>query len=269
MHLLQHLGYKGHAYLRMGGTASNLAYGTSHQLKEEVEDRFRTAFSEHDVEALRLFVQSNAVGVDHRFRFRQGPKMSGLIHAARNGDKETTQTLLSLGADCNISCGDDTPLITALQHGKEEVALMLLEAGADPTGPHFGNVGVPCDCDDETSVRTLLGLAWETTKSARLIRALLQNGADPNAMYTIGSNTVGPEEFPADLKELVSGWKVEMQGLWYSKIKNSILPPGAWPFLFSVLQPGFSNGSYECQMKLRPSPCRPTNLPSPHYRICL
>ena len=70
---------------------------------------------------------------------------------------------------------------------------------------------MPCDYDDETSVRTLLGLAWETTKSARLIRALLQNGADPNAMYTIGSNTVGPEEFPADLTELVSGWKVEMK----------------------------------------------------------
>ena len=55
---------------------------------------------------------------------------------SRNGDKETTQTLLSLGADCNISCGDDTPLITALQHGKEEVALMLLglvQTSRDPT----------------------------------------------------------------------------------------------------------------------------------------
>ena len=173
----------------------------------EVENRFRTAFSQ-GTEALCLFVQSNSVGVDHLFSPPgpgwQGTKKSALGIAAEKGDKEMTKTLLGLGADCNLSFGDNTPLIIALQYGNEGVALMLLGAGADP------NVGVPTKPTNDPDPITLLGLAWETTKSACLIRALLQHGADPNATVQspeFPDDTVGPKDFPADLKQLVADIK--------------------------------------------------------------
>ena len=150
-------------------------------------------------------MQSNAVGVDHLFVPQgpgyQGPERSGLAHPAKQGNKEMTRTLLDLGADYNlIQYQESTPLIVALQYGREEVALMLLQAGADP------NVGVPRRFNDPDA-ETLLGLAWYTRRSKRLIRALLQNGADPNAMHVIDPefpDTVGPEDFPAELTELVA-----------------------------------------------------------------
>ena len=58
---------------------------------------------------------------------------------------------------------------------------------------------------------TLLELAWRERKSnskgKAMIRALLQNGADPYARHVIDpeypADTTGPEHFPAELTKLV------------------------------------------------------------------
>ena len=98
---------------------------------------------------------------------------------------------------------------------------MLLGAGADP------NVGVPTKWNNPDAT-TLLGLAWETTKSACLIRALLQHGADPNAIYTVDTDdTVGPQDVPADLTELVAEIK-EARAARAARslaLQNQKLPP--------------------------------------------
>ena len=237
MHLLQYLDYKGPAYHRGWGNDGHYfrssgdrqtIKGGLNQLKLEVKDRWCRAFSEHDTEALSLFVLSNAVGVDHPFRPPGSwvHKSSGLVQAAQHGDDNMTQTLLKLGANYNAldhspGLPDITPLITALQYGHENVALVLLEAGADPT------IGVPTELVWGYP-KTLLGLAWNTTKSPHLIRELLQHGADPNAISTATwgeGDTDGPDDFPVELTDLVAKEEAAARALalQYQKIPSDLM----------------------------------------------
>ena len=60
--------------------------------------------------------------------------MTALTLAAREGHIETTKALLDGGADINqVSAGDHTvPLLMAAINGQFDLAMMLLERGADP-----------------------------------------------------------------------------------------------------------------------------------------
>lgn len=64
-----------------------------------------------------------------------------LMFAARQGDLETANLLLDRGADLNVeSAVDGSALIIATAAGHEKLALLLLEAGADPTHTDEGGL---------------------------------------------------------------------------------------------------------------------------------
>ncbi len=64
-----------------------------------------------------------------------------LMFAARQGDLATARLLVERAADVNAeSVADGSPLVIATAAGHEDLALMLLEAGADPTATDAGRM---------------------------------------------------------------------------------------------------------------------------------
>ena len=121
--------------------------------------------------------------------------MTALTLAAREGHIETTKALLDGGADINqVSAGDHTvPLLMAAINGQFDLAMMLLERGADPrmasdagTTPLFATI-------DRQWTPISHGLAApadymkQQTTYLELMEALLEAGADVNARlnYTL------------------------------------------------------------------------------------
>lgn len=67
--------------------------------------------------------------------FTLAHRLTPLLLAAGRGDLELVQLLLARGAEVDGPCGCDsqeTPLLAAVIHGRQEVAAALLQAGADP-----------------------------------------------------------------------------------------------------------------------------------------
>ena len=114
-----------------------------------------------------------------------------LLFAARQGDVESARILLEAGVDVNETAADGiSVLMVATDSGHEDLALFLLEQGADPnvadrngmTPLHFAIVrglsvvrGVRFGsmADDVTyMIRPIM---------SRLVKGLLEHGADPNA----------------------------------------------------------------------------------------
>lgn len=94
-----------------------------------------------------------------------------LLHAAMSGDLETARALVAAGADVNKAAADGaTPLIVAIVKHQPEVALMLLDHGADP------NVSAP----GYTALH-----AASITGQIEVATKLLDKGADPNAGVTM------------------------------------------------------------------------------------
>ena len=66
---------------------------------------------------------------------------SPLMFAARQGDLATTRLLLASGADVNAESGaDGSALVIASAAGHEDLALLLLDTGADPASADAGGV---------------------------------------------------------------------------------------------------------------------------------
>jgi ankyrin repeat protein len=126
------------------------------------------------------------------------PKTTGgstpLVFAAQQGDVESAQHLLAAGAKVDEASPEDgTPLIVAAHSGREKLALLLLERGADPnardafgvTALHYALYG---------GLRVIMGMprtdtdrfGWLRDNQPELVKALLLKGADPNAR--IGKN---------------------------------------------------------------------------------
>jgi uncharacterized protein len=114
--------------------------------------------------------------------------MSALHFAARQGFTETVKALVEGGADLNQPNAGDrtTPLLIAIINGHFDLAMWLLEQGADPTRAAFNGV---------TPLYGVLNIQWapkslypspkayqqQQTTYLELMKALLDKGADVNA----------------------------------------------------------------------------------------
>lgn len=114
-----------------------------------------------------------------------------LHYAARQGHMETVRLLLDEGADIDQPSGGDqsSPLLVAVINGNYDLAMMLLERGADPNlvsddgaGPLFATLNI------EWSLRTWYPqpqmFRVQETSYLDLMKALLEAGAEPNQRTT-------------------------------------------------------------------------------------
>jgi ankyrin repeat protein len=114
--------------------------------------------------------------------------LSALLFAARQGYTDTVKALLDGGADINqLSSGDKTsPLLMSIINGHFDLAMMLLERGANPNAPAFNGVA---------PLFAVLNIQWapkslypspkayqqQKTTYLELMQTLIAKGADVNA----------------------------------------------------------------------------------------
>jgi ankyrin repeat protein len=113
--------------------------------------------------------------------------LSAIHYAARDGYADVTKALLAAGADVNLgTAGDDsTPIVVAISNGHYDLAMYLLEKGADPN--HINNDGLAAlyaaiDTQWQPATATPRPIVTEErTTHLQLMKALLDRGAEPNA----------------------------------------------------------------------------------------
>jgi ankyrin repeat protein len=114
--------------------------------------------------------------------------MTALLHAAREGHIEAVEALLDGGADVDQRSGDGTtPLVLALLNGRFDLAMVLIERGADPNLATY--------TDGIAPLFALLQTQWtlkfndhpqpraqdqQQAEHMAVLNALLEAGADPN-----------------------------------------------------------------------------------------
>lgn len=92
-----------------------------------------------------------------------------LPHAVRQGRTEIALALLQAGADADATDGDGKPPLSfALEHGLDGMAKALLEAGAD------------VNAADGSNATPLVYATWRNRVDVDVIKDLLDRGADPN-----------------------------------------------------------------------------------------
>ncbi len=113
--------------------------------------------------------------------------LTPLLHAVRQGHREAVLELLEGGADINLPSGGDhtPPLLMATVNGQFDLAMLLLEHGADAGGASSAGA---------TSLFAVLERQWAPRASyahptqheqqesthIEMLQALLEAGADPN-----------------------------------------------------------------------------------------
>ncbi|MEO0590119.1 MAG: ankyrin repeat domain-containing protein [Pseudomonadota bacterium] len=108
---------------------------------------------------------------------KRGKPSLDLYKAVEKGDLSKINRLIDEGADLEFGDEGHTPLHNAILCGLPEVALALLERGADPKAVYagFGN-GDPVDPLMEAALSNSLSDA----NAAVVAKALLERGVDPN-----------------------------------------------------------------------------------------
>lgn len=123
-----------------------------------------------------------------RFRTATGG-FTPMLFAAQQGDIATVEALLARGADVNDRTPEEgTALILALASGHEKLAEYLIEHGADPNATDAWGLA-PLHYALHGGLQNFAGmqstpsdrLGWLRINSPRLVRLLLDRGADPNA----------------------------------------------------------------------------------------
>lgn len=113
--------------------------------------------------------------------------MTALHYAVRDGRVEAARLLLDAGADINgRTLGDQSsPLLVAIINGNYDLAMLLLERGADPKlASEDGAAPLFATVNTEWALRTWYPqpTAWQQQQTTylQLMEALLKAGADPN-----------------------------------------------------------------------------------------
>jgi quinoprotein dehydrogenase-associated probable ABC transporter substrate-binding protein len=135
------------------------------------------------------FLIAHGADVNHRDRDGWTP----LMQAAYTDDADDVRVLVKHGADPNaVSRQNFTPLGIAVQYGRNNAALALIAAGANP-GTAVGGAGY-----------TPLMLATANDAPA-LVRALIAKGADVNAVNSGGVTAlmIAAADGSADMAELL------------------------------------------------------------------
>lgn len=113
--------------------------------------------------------------------------LTALMFAAQSGDVESARALVAAGADLKEGTPEEgPPLVVASTNGREEMALMLLEKGADPNATDcYGMTALHWALQEGitaiSSGPTVTDAFWLHAPMPRLIQALLAAGANPNA----------------------------------------------------------------------------------------
>lgn len=158
---------------------------------EEPEEESEEGDAEEDEEAEDVEEEAEAEEPVARLSFPQLIDKKGgltaLLHASRQGQMESVETLVRRGADIDQQSADGTsPLLIATINGHFDLAVRLLELGADP------NVASDAGA---TALYGAINLQWgptswypqpnafkqQSTSYLELMESLLQAGADPDA----------------------------------------------------------------------------------------
>jgi ankyrin repeat protein len=158
-----------------------------------VQERGQTALmwaaSEGHADVLEILIEHRATlglrSIESTLDERRPPgALSALHFAARHGDLDSVRVLAEAGADLNPAMAEGTtPIIMAIVNGHYELALYLLNHGADANLTDQYNRGPLYATIDMRNVQWAQGSAptGDNLDPLELIKALLAQGADPNA----------------------------------------------------------------------------------------
>ena len=133
-----------------------------------------------------------AAGVERQFRYNELVGWQGgltpLLFAVRQGSMEAVDVLLAAGADVNqLSAGDkSSPLLIALANGHFDIAMHLLDKGADPNlAAENGAAPLYAVLNVQWAPKALYpqprAYLQQKTAYLQMLTALLDRGADVNA----------------------------------------------------------------------------------------
>ena len=180
------------AETRKGQTALMWAVAQKHSdvVRTLVEKGADVNAKSRVVEATKPMVAVTYSKAVHFPRWKGG--FTPLMFAARVGALESARILLAAGANVNDTpeadgMGDGSALVVASASGHEEFTLFLLEQGADPNATDGYGI-TPLHWAMQEGLRALVGgrssatdRFWYHPNMPALVKALLANGADPNA----------------------------------------------------------------------------------------
>jgi ankyrin repeat protein len=141
------------------------------------------------------------ISEEPRVQYHPFGGLTALLYAARDGCYDCTEALLAKGADPNVPTQPEgvTPLMIALDNDNNDVAMLLLQRGANPhVWDWYGRTAlyIAVDRKDGGSSGGGIRVAIDASHSARasamdVIKALLAANADPNAELRMHRPTRG------------------------------------------------------------------------------